>query len=242
MPCPTVRGIRSVIAVKGTWMRIKSIAIAAAVILSSLASAGAQTYIFVSPPKVSEATVGDYSDLHRACLISTIGGTLTLDWKGSFFGTPETHRDITDWKIDDEVRSFLGKLLSPRFETVEIPVDSVKVAEETDPGFRRNHVSDLQKFLRDLNRSDCDAFIVVRPNYYGALPINVGGLSFQSGPHVSEVWANYNLLIFDAKTLQLRGDAFSRLQFTTGDSAFAGLTAPEGLMLSDKAELADDQV
>lgn len=190
---------------------------------------------------VEPAETGNYDALHRIGLITYVGGKLELYKDKGFLSSAEGARDISDWAMDDVVRATLHKYLSPRFEVVDIPVDAA-VADKIDTGVFRNNTSALGNYLKSLNRSDLDGFIVVRRVHNAAFTGDPKGLAFIVLPAGAAVWANYSIGIFDGRSFAQLGNAFARLQPRPGTPYFPSMKAPPGVTLSDKAELNEADV
>ena len=163
--------------------------------------------------EVPPAEIGSYDKIHTIGVVSAIGGSARLFRHNGFLNSTTVNRDISAWNMDGIAFSALDQLLSSRFKLIDIPVNHKTIADAINPGLLNSNTAPLTAYLRGLKRDDVDAFLVVRPVSTNLDP-GGAGLDLELAADQPTVWANYELVLIDAKTFQQIAKAFSRVHMS----------------------------
>lgn len=217
-----------------------------AVIALTALALPAHAYVIYIPYTITvpAAEIGDYSNIHTVGVISAVGGKLRVYKNKGFLSHDTAYRDILDWKIDDLVRATVHETLGQRFQLIDIPVDQAKIADQIDPGLFMGNQGPLRSLLKSLNRTDVDAYLVVRPRYYGDFPGTEAGLAVEATSESRQSWlyANYEVTLVDAKTFNQIGASFARMRLDDGTPPhFPGIRPQQDILPDDKLAFDDAQ-
>jgi len=197
-------------------------------------------YVPQAPPQVPAAVTGAYERFHTVAVISAIGATLTLN-NQHFLGTKTGALDIADWRIDDQVNSSLHQYLGARFTFKDVAYDRGALASIPNGAWDDSRVA-LRKYLVAVPNDGVDAFIVVRPDLEYKMPGMPGLALMKNEDNRPMIWANYEIDVLDAHTLELISKAYSRVQTRAGTPlSFAVMPARDSLKLDDDFALNDAQ-
>ncbi|HEY1632092.1 MAG TPA: hypothetical protein VGF56_12320 [Rhizomicrobium sp.] len=163
--------------------------------------------------QVPGAKTGDYSQIHTIAIVSALGQKLMIGNPGLIMKHEAV--DVSDWNLDDDVAATLRRYLAPRFKFAEVSYDRAKLAT-IDNDSNSNSTQALHDYLAALPAQGVDAFVVVRPDAEHATPLESGLWLSLFGNSAPVVVADYELDVIDARSLQVIGHAFSRIQTRQG--------------------------
>lgn len=208
----------------------------------SFATPAASQIVFfmATAPELARPAVGNYGPIRSVAVLSAIGSQVTLI-NSYFFSTKTKKLDAAEWQIDGLVEKAIKTYLGDRFEYHDIPFNHRSL--ETIPnGPLTNSLGKVRIALQGVQKDDIDAFIVVRPGWE-IDDQKAGGLVLANGDTPPIVWANYEIDIFDAKTLETVGHATSRIQLREGNMpSFPNLLGSRNLKLSDELQPSEKQI
>lgn len=191
-------------------------------------------YIPAAPVGPQWPEPGDYSKVRKVAIISAIGLVELQKAVPIFPDRTGKLAEATNWKLDDTVAATLKKYLGGKFEFVDVAYDPAKIFNIRPTIW---HAGELTSYLKTLPNQDIDAFIVVRPNYQGAVRLE----SRRMGQVV--LWVDYRFEIIDAHTYKDIAVSSSRYQVREGAMpGFPGLVLDSSFELNDKMMLAPDKI
>jgi hypothetical protein len=195
-----------------------------------------QAYTIYVPIYVPPAQPGNYEHIHTIGVVSAVGGNLVMHRFNEIFDTTDRTRDIRDWKLDDAIRETARRYLSPKFTLIDIPVDPITVTDAVTPTIFGNSTAPLRNFLKTLNHTDLDAYLVFRPY---SVADGKWGLSLDLRKDETTTYAaNYEIDLVDAHSFDIIASATSRIRQRPGQGDyFPELTLKRGFPTDDKLNL-----
>lgn len=195
------------------------------------------------PVQVPAPEKGGYSKIHTVAVLSAAGVNFTLQ-NNHFMGPKTGHLDIADWKIDDSVAAAIHQYLGNHWAIKDIAYDREQLGAIPN-GPLDYSAPKLRHYLGSVPSDGIDAFIVVRPDLEYQAP-GLTGLGLENGNGIGDpapvVWANYEIDIVDAHSLETVAKAYSRVKLREGaKDSFAGLIADNTLKIGDDFALNDGQ-
>jgi hypothetical protein len=201
--------------------------------------------IYMPPAKLREPKIPDTSGIHTVAVISTLGNSLEMS-TNHFWLAEDKDIDIRSWGVNDEIKSRMERYLSPRFTFKDVAFDSAKLAPE--PSALIDHPENISSFIQTLPKDAVDAYIIVRPAKIANDAPGFNGLALQNGGAFGAdanpvVWANFQIVLVDARTSQILTKAYSRVRYRDNEPpSFPGVIAPNALKLSKSADLSPVQM
>lgn len=149
---------------------------------------------------------GRYENIHTVAIISALGNDVDMQTSGTRFDYAD-YKLHTEWNLDDEVSSFVGKALAGRFTVKAIKTDPHAFAN-AKPGVFEGLWSILGNRVVALpGVSDVDAVVLIVPDTLGAnsgdssagLIVN-HAVPILFGKAKVVVSARYLVVVYNAKT------------------------------------------
>jgi hypothetical protein len=195
---------------------------------------------YQSAPTLPPPEIGNYDKIHTIGIVSALGSSARLHRHNGIMNDADVHYDISHWDLDAVASATLSKLLSPRFSVIDMPVDHFTVANFVSPSLYSTDMAPLQAFLQSLHRTDVDAFLVVKRTTMDLDP-GTAGLDLElTADDRPTVWANYELILIDAKTFQEIARAYSRTRLAAQlPTVLPGVTFTTPLATDEKITLDD---
>lgn len=215
--------------------------------IAAVAPAAAQIFvpIYIPAAKLNEPKIPDISGIHTVAVISTLGNSLEMS-TNHFWLADDKDIDIRSWRINDQIKSRMEQYLSPRFTFKDVAFDSTKLAPE--PSALTDRPENISSFIQTLPKDVVDAYIIVRPAKIANNAPGFNGLALQNGGAFGAdanpiVWANFQILLVDARTSQILTKVYSRVRYRDNEPpSFPGIIAPNVLKLTKNVDLSSEQM
>ena len=180
-----------------------------------------------------------YANIRTVAVLSGIGSVVTIN-KRRAIGSVAKDMDVSDWSIDEFVRSRVREYLSSRFSFIDVTYDPRAMARSLN-SLPRNSNPAIKQFFSTIRKDGIDAYVLIRRDATFRGPAGLGIDDPYRGENPVE-FANYAIDIVDPRTLNVVATQFSRITLREGGQAFwTELLADADLKVSPDVTITDDQ-